>query len=337
MPDPATLARLWSPTEAFADQMTWILCAGIGVAFVVFGVLIVALARTQRVDEKTADELWKRWVSWCWIIAAILVPILLGPGPTILAVCVLGMLCFREFAHAVELEGERLLCGVAIGAVCLVAFASLDHWVRLFFASAPIGVLFLMMATLPNDQPAGYIRRTALASTGYLLFGFCLGYLGLMAHAAHYRPLLIVLILAIEANDVFAYCCGKLIGGPKLLPATSPGKTVAGSVGALVLTSALCAWLFHLLYPGTAIDEPVRLATLGMMISGLGQLGDLTLSSIKRDAQIKDFSDQIPGHGGFLDRFDSLVLAPPAVYHYLSLYLGPLDVETPVRLLTGSS
>ena len=73
-----------------------------------------------------------------------------------------------------------------------------------------------------------------------------------------------------------------------------------------------------------------------MGISILGQLGDLVLSSIKRDVGIKDLGRAIPGHGGFLDRFDSLILVAPAVYHYLSFHLGPLAAQEPARIFSGS-
>ena len=137
-------------------------------------------------------------------------------------------------------------------------------------------------------------------------------------------------------NDVFAYCVGKTVGGPKLIPNTSPGKTVAGSLGALVLTTALVAGLAHFVFAGTAVDRPGPLVVLGAGFSVLGQFGDLLLSSVKRDVGVKDLGRTIPGHGGVLDRFDSLVLVTPAALHYLSLYLGPLNAAgLPERLLTG--
>jgi phosphatidate cytidylyltransferase len=134
---------------------------------------------------------------------------------------------------------------------------------------------------------------------------------------------------------VFAFCVGKLIGGPKLLPKTSPGKTVAGSVGALLLTTALVTAVGHLVFAGTAVDRLDHLIVLGAGMSILGQFGDLLLSSVKRDVGVKDLGNLIPGHGGMLDRFDSLVLVPPAVFHYLSLYLGPLGSGQAERILSG--
>jgi phosphatidate cytidylyltransferase len=141
----------------------------------------------------------------------------------------------------------------------------------------------------------------------------------------------------VAANDIVAYCVGKAVGRAKLLPRTSPGKTIAGSLAALLLVSPLLASLAHFVLRETPADRWTVLATLGLGISILGQLGDLVVSSIKRDVGIKDMGTIISGHGGVLDRFDSLILVPPAVYHYLAFQLGPLAAEEPVRILSGGT
>ena len=136
-------------------------------------------------------------------------------------------------------------------------------------------------------------------------------------------------------NDVFAFCVGKSIGGPKLLPNTSPGKTIAGSLGALILTTLLVAGLGYLVFQDTAVNRIEIWVLLGALMSVVGQFGDLLLSSIKRDLGLKDIGTAIPGHGGVLDRFNSLVLVPPVAFHFLSLYLGPLNTAGAERILTG--
>jgi phosphatidate cytidylyltransferase len=157
----------------------------------------------------------------------------------------------------------------------------------------------------------------------------------MFANSPHYRSLLLLILIGVEANDVFAYCVGKTVGGPKLIPNTSPGKTLSGSIGALVLTTALVATLGHFVFLDTPMDRLAPLVVLGAGMSILGQFGDLLLSSIKRDLGLKDLGVAIPGHGGILDRFDSLVLVPPAAFHFLSLHLGPLNAAGVERILTG--
>ena len=146
---------------------------------------------------------------------------------------------------------------------------------------------------------------------------------------------MILLILCVELNDVFAFCVGKLVGGAKALPSTSPGKTWAGCIGALILTTAFAATFAHFVFQGTELDRLDRLLIFGAGLSVLGQFGDLLLSSIKRDVGIKDMGTWIPAHGGLLDRFDSLVLVLPAAFHYLSLHLGAIGADQPQRIFRG--
>jgi phosphatidate cytidylyltransferase len=181
-----------------------------------------------------------------------------------------------------------------------------------------------MVAILP-DQPRGYIQRVALGVLGFVLFGSCLGHLGYFANDANYRPILLMILLTVELNDVFAYIAGKTFGRRKLAPNTSPNKTVGGALGALVLTTLVVAVLARFVFEGTVLARPIHLVTLGVLISVMGQFGDLMLSSIKRDLDLKDMGVLLPGHGGLLDRFDSLILVGPAVFHYVNYFVGVGD------------
>jgi phosphatidate cytidylyltransferase len=155
-----------------------------------------------------------------------------------------------------------------------------------------------------------------------------------MANDADYRPILLMLLLTVELNDVFAFIAGKLIGRRQLVPLTSPNKTIGGALGALVLTGTLAAVIGHFVFLGGPMDSPLLLLGLGLIISVAGQLGDLMLSSIKRDLGIKDMGRVIPGHGGILDRFDSLILVAPAVFHYVGYFRGVGDTQVQ-RIITG--
>ena len=127
---------------------------------------------------------------------------------------------------------------------------------------------------------------------------------------------------------------GKTIGRRKLLPNTSPNKTLGGALGAVVLTSLLAAGIGHYVFLDTPLDRTLHLLVLGLIISVLGQCGDLVISSIKRDLGVKDMADVIPGHGGLLDRFDSLLLVAPALFHYIG-YFWELGLDQPTHIFTG--
>jgi phosphatidate cytidylyltransferase len=135
-------------------------------------------------------------------------------------------------------------------------------------------------------------------------------------------------ILLIWATDVGAYTFGRLFGSHKLMPSVSPGKTVEGAVGGLVL-SVVVGWLYvaFLLHPLAQLAlRPASIVAFAVCLSVVAQIGDLTESLLKREAGMKDSSTIIPGHGGVLDRFDSLLFALPVAALLLRLLLIPAPV-----------
>ena len=327
--------RLFDWREAFDHPMTVWITVGVVGAAALAGVLIWCLRRRGALSPEAYRDVLVRWKSWLLLSVTLLTPILLGAAWTMAAVALLSLACYREFARVTGLFRERTISAVVVLGILVAMLAVVDHYERLFFAAAPLTVSLIAIVSIPFDRPKGYVQRVALGVVGFLLFGFSLAYLGHFANHPQYRPILLMILVGVEANDIFAYCIGKAVGGPKLLPATSPGKTWAGTGGALVLTTLLVACMGHFLLPRTPVDRPHVLLTLGLLVSALGQLGDLVLSSIKRDIGVKDVGTAIPGHGGLLDRFDSLLLVPPAVFHFLSYHLGPLAADQPARILPG--
>lgn len=126
-------------------------------------------------------------------------------------------------------------------------------------------------------------------------------------------PLLLLVFGLIWSNDVFAYLTGRLLGKHKLFPRISPGKTIEGSLGGLVFTIlAICILSHYLLW--LTIPVAVGLAIISVVF---GTLGDLCESLLKRQAGVKDSGNLIPGHGGILDRFDSILFSVPFIFVYL--------------------
>jgi len=200
-------------------------------------------------------------------------------------------------------------------------------------ALTPLTTVMILTVALFPDRPAGYIQRTALGVLGYILFGHGLGHLGHLANDINFRPLILMVLVSAEMNDIFAYLAGKTLGHIPLCPNTSPKKTVAGSLGGLVLTTGLVFLLGRSVFAGTVLAEWNHLVTLGILISVVGQLGDLMFSSIKRDLGIMDFDVTIPGHGGRLDRFDSIIPIAAVVFHYVNYFVG-VGAGLPQRLFT---
>lgn len=332
--DAETWNRLFGFRRAFDDPFTWWFTVGVVMLLVASGALILVLDKTGQLKESQAQELKHRYLSWCVLIPLMMLPVLAGALWTMLAIGLLGVFCFREFAHAVGLTSERRIVWCVYAGIVAVTFAAADHWHGFFAALAPLVAGTIAAAAILDERPQGYVHRVALGEWGFLLFGSALGHLSYLANDANYRPMLLLLILCVEMNDIFAYCCGKLFGRRKLAPQTSPNKTLGGSLGALALTTLLFALCGRFVFRDTVLSEPGHLIALGIMISALGQLGDLMLSSIKRDVGVKDMGTIIPGHGGLLDRFDSLLLVGPAFFHYVNYFHG-VGLDQRVRIFTG--
>ena len=317
-----TRERLFGFRHAFDDRVTVVLTLIALTLFLLGPVLILIATHTPTSGEDKREELWDRYRSWIWLALFILVPILAGAFWTILAVGTLSLLCYREYARITGLFRERTISLIVVIGILFITFASLDNWYQLYVALFPLTVALIAIGGLIPDQPKGYIQRVGLAVLGFALFGSALGNLGNIANDWNYRPILLLIIFAVELNDIFAYICGHLLGRRKFVPNTSPNKTIGGALGAIALTTPLVAIGAHFIWSGAALDTPVRLVGLGIIVSIVGQFGDLMLSSIKRDLGLKDTSKLIPGHGGILDRFDSLILVAPAVFHYVNYFVG---------------
>jgi phosphatidate cytidylyltransferase len=299
----------------------WILVA-IAALLAITPLAFLVLEKAGKLTPALRTDLWTRYKSWLFLAPLMVVPPAIGGLVSILAVAVLGALCYREFARATGLFRQRLVSAlVALGGV-LVTFAIADRWLNFFYALTSLTVSAIVIFALFEDQPRGYIQRVALGVLAYMLFGVSLGHFSYFANDRLGPAIQLSILLCVELNDVFAYCSGKTFGRRKLAPNTSPNKTIGGALGALILTTALFATLAHFIFAGTVLDQPVHLLAMGALLSLTGMWGDLVMSSIKRDLGVKDLAATIPGHGGLLDRFDSLLFVGPALFHYIHFFLG---------------
>ncbi|MGI9113597.1 MAG: phosphatidate cytidylyltransferase [Chthoniobacterales bacterium] len=238
----ATRERLFGFQHAFDSPVILWITVSTAAVLVLAASAIWLLHSARRTSDKLHDELVKRVFSWAVIAPLLLVPVLLGAAWTILSVAALSVLCYREFARATGFFRQRSLSIIVVLGIIATMFASADHWYGLFVAISPLTIVLLAMIAILRDEPRGYTQRVAVGILSFLLFGHCLGYLGYLGYMANdpqYRGIIMLIILSVELNDVFAYISGKLFGRRKLAPHTSPNKTVGGALGALVLTTAL--------------------------------------------------------------------------------------------------
>ena len=334
--NPDTWERLFGWHKALDHPVTCGITILLVAIFAIAAMLIVLLRILGKSSDELHRELVSRYVSWLVLVPMIVVPILAGAAWTMLAVALLSLACYREFASTTPLKNETHINVVVVFGIVALTFAVFDHWYGFYVALFPLTISMIAAVAILPDRPQGYIQRVALGTFGFATFGAALSHLGYMANDNNYRPILLLIFLTVELNDIFAFVCGKTFGRRKLAPNTSPGKTIGGSLGALVLTTALFATLGHFVFQGTQVDSIGLLVVLGALVSILGQLGDLMLSSVKRDLGIKDMGRSIPGHGGLLDRFDSLLLVAPAVFHFVGYFVGfGVGLGDEVRIFSG--
>jgi phosphatidate cytidylyltransferase len=329
----ATWQRLFGWRHAFDEPVVAVIVVILGAALVLSPLAILVLDRAGRLNPGLRSDLRSRYLSWLIMVPLIVLPVLLGAAPTILAVAVLSLLCYREFARATGLFREKIMSAMVALGILVTTFAVADHWYRLFVALTPITLAVITAVATSLDRPSGYIQRVALSIFSFLLFGSCLGHLGYMANDPRFRSLILLLLFSVQLNDIFAYVVGKSLGGPKLAPHTSPNKTISGSLGAVVLTTLVVFGLAGLVFPEGPMSGIVQRLALGSLISIAGQFGDLSISAIKRDVGVKDTGALIPGHGGVLDRANSLLLSAPTVFHYIN-HLDGIGTHQAVRILT---
>ena len=242
-----------------------------------------------------------------------------------------------EFYRIARASGGAPLSSVGIALSALLPIAVHAWFLGYPTPVALAGVLVLALLALAiwmrgvNGRPLGAVATTIMGVmyTGLTLsFGYALRYHPYAVGAAAGTALVFLPVLLTWASDVGGYAAGRTLGRRKLIPAVRPGKTVEGSIGALLATVAVCLAYVELVLRPTAQLSLRPMAAVGFAVAfGVAaQVGDLAESLLKREANVKDSSHIIPGHGGVLDRFDSLFFVLPVAY----LLLGYLLIALPV-------
>jgi len=156
---------------------------------------------------------------------------------------------------------------------------------------------------------------SAVSVLGLTYVGLPFAFILMLRGAEHGHWFLLYLLILVWVGDTAAYFIGRALGRHKLAPAISPGKTVEGTLGGLVLTVAVGYWLFQVWFPQVP-SAAFHAVLLPPIVNAAAQLGDLVESGLKRGAGVKDSSSLLPGHGGMLDRVDGLLFAAPALWYY---------------------
>jgi phosphatidate cytidylyltransferase len=307
---------MMSPAAAFASHTVSVYLALVSAMLSGTGALLLVLTYGCRCEIQTV---WRTYRGWLVMAPLVLAVVFAGRVATILGVGLVALFAFKEFARATGLSGDRWMTGAVYLGIGAVAASSLvrDPWLHVpgwygLFMALPVYIVSLILVVpIARNRAAGQLRNAAMAILAFIYLGWMFSHVGFLANSPHAYGYLLFLLVAVEANDVAAFTAGKLFGRHKLREAISPNKTWGGALGALGFSMAL-PWLLRFSFPHFGAPQ---LVLTGLIVGIGGQLGDLTLSMIKRDVGVKDMGSFIPGHGGLLDRIDSLIFAGPLFFH----------------------
>nr|WP_242656398.1 phosphatidate cytidylyltransferase [Ruminiclostridium hungatei] len=183
-------------------------------------------------------------------------------------------------------------------------------------------IIFLSMTFIVFGHKKYNIVDACITAFGIAYVPFLMSFLILIRNMDHGMLLIWLIFIGAWGTDTMAYTCGRLFGKRKIIPEISPKKTVAGAVGG-TLGCALLMLLFGFItqtYFDLKLSYPA-LVLLGIFCGFISQIGDWSASAVKRYVDVKDYGSIMPGHGGVLDRFDSILFVAPVVYYVLVLFL----------------
>ena len=294
----------------------------------IYGVLVIASLITfilrRAAPGPTTDELSKRVVSWWVMISIFTFAVVTTRVVSTVFLALMSFLALKEYLSLIptrRVDREMLLW--AYLAIPVQFYLAHVGSFGLFMVFIPVWMfLFLPARITLAGHTEGFLTAVGTLSWGLMITVFSLSHTALLltfgiglGHAA--GPLLFLVALT-QFNDVAQFTVGKLFGRHKIIPKVSPKKTWEGFLGGFVSTACVAALVGPFLTP---MDMKVS-AVAGAIIAFSGYLGDVTISACKRDLGVKDAGTLIPGHGGILDRVDSLIYSAPVFYHFLHYFYG---------------
>jgi len=300
--------------------------AGIYAVLILATLLVFVLM--QRDASGRYGELGTRVSSWWWMIAAFTCAMLFNRTAAIVFLGFISYLALKEYLSLIPTRRiDRSVLLLAYLAIPIQYYWAGDDWYGMFIVFIPVWMFLLMpMAMALRGDTQGFLRAVGTLSWGLMMTVFTLSHMAmLLVSGDAVNPvagglgLLFFLVVLTQFNDVAQYTWGKLLGRHQVTPSVSPKKTWEGLIGGVATTTLVAALIGPYLTP-----MDLRWSALAGLIIGIsGFLGDITMSAMKRDLGVKDTGGLIPGHGGILDRVDSLTYAAPVFTHFLRYFFFP--------------
>jgi phosphatidate cytidylyltransferase len=304
-----------------ASQQTFALFMAVAAALTVAsGVGYVLRWRYAKdAPNATIDNLNARIKAWWWMVAWLGVGFAFGKAGVIVLFALASLAALREFITLTPTRrGDHVALAVAFFVVLPLQYYLIwIDWYGLFSVFIPVYVFLLLAAIAALRQDTkNFMSRVAETQWGLMICVFCLSHvpalLSLRIPGYEGRNLLLIafLVLVTQSSDVLQYVWGKLVGRRKIAPDLSPSKTVEGFLGGVASASVLGALLWWI-----TPFLPWQAGVIALSINLMGFFGGVVMSAIKRDRGVKDWGWVIEGHGGVLDRLDSVIFAAPVFFH----------------------
>ena len=303
------------------QQQTMALFAGIGAILVVSSLIGYALKVFSAKGQPHAviDNLNARIKAWWVMVLVISGAFLFGKNGVIVLFLFISFVALREFMTLTYTRSGDHNALAASFFIVLPAqyFLIYIDWYGLYSIFIPVyAFLLLPILEVTAGDTKRFLERAAKMQWGLMVCVFCISHvpalltLDIPGYEGRNILLIVFLVLVVQSSDVLQYVWGKLFGKHKIAPDVSPSKTLEGLVGGVASATALGAALWWIT-PFTVWQA----ALMALAVNVMGFLGGLVMSAIKRDRGVKDWGHMIEGHGGMLDRLDSVVFAAPVFFH----------------------
>jgi phosphatidate cytidylyltransferase len=289
---------------------------------VLASVIVVILRRLR--PDKDVSELIARVQSW-WLMAGLFFAIIVASHP--IALVFFALLSFWALKEYITLlrtrPADHRSLALMFCAIPLQYYWIATNWYGMAMIFIPVYMfLILPMQLVLAQETQGFVAAASQMQWGLMAFIFGLSHLGLLLTLpamaeprVHGRTLLLFLVFVVEISDVLQYVWGKTLGRHKILPMVSPNKTWEGFLGGIA-SAIVCSLSMRFLTPFSLAETGL----VALLITVAGFAGGAVMSAVKRDFGVKDFGSLIPGHGGMIDRLDSLCYAAPLFFHYVRYF-----------------
>ncbi|MCD7833290.1 MAG: phosphatidate cytidylyltransferase [Lachnospiraceae bacterium] len=266
-----------------------------------------------------------RLISGIVLVAIALAVILSGGAVLAATLLVISLIGMNELYRALKVEDQKISPLALVSYLgCVIYYLLVFLHLSAYTMTVTLAVLILVMTVYVFTYPRYRTDQVTGAFFGFLYVAVMLSCIYELRALEHGVWLVWLIFLASWGSDTCAYCVGMLIGRHKMTPKLSPKKSVEGGIGGVV-GAALLGGIYARVIAGRLGAEPMQLVLSFAVICAVGALismvGDLAASAIKRNHDIKDYGRLIPGHGGILDRFDSVIFVAPVIYYLAQAFV----------------